>query len=96
MNELIIKRVGGALIVWSVLTYLLCVVGHLLVPSAFDSAILRSFLPGFDWTPLGVLIGLVLVVVYSIYTAAVFVSAYNLLGRQAAKGRGVEPRQSAR
>jgi formate-dependent nitrite reductase membrane component NrfD len=88
MNELSIKRVGGALIVWSVLTYLLCVVWHLFVPSTFDSVILRSFLPGFDWTPLGVLIGLVLVVVYSIYIAVVFVSAYNFLGRQATKGRG--------
>ena len=81
MNGLSMKRVGGALVIWSVLTYLVCVVWHWFIPSAFGGAILQSVLPGFDWTPLGVLIGLVLVVLYSVYTSVVFVSAYNFLGR---------------
>lgn len=96
MNDLSMKRVGWALAIWSVLTYLVCVVWHLFVSSAFDGAILQSILPGFDWTPLGVLIGLVLVIVYSVYTAVVFVAAYNYLGRLGAKGRTPGPQQAAR
>ena len=95
MNVLSMKRVGGALLAWSVLTYLVCVVWHLFVPSAFGGAVLQSFLPGFDWTPLGFVIGLVVVVIYSVYTTVVFVSAYNFLGRLGTKGRAPGPRQPA-
>jgi hypothetical protein len=39
---------------------------------------------------------LALVIVYSVYTAVVFVSAYNFIGRVGTKGRTPEPRQPAR
>lgn len=93
MNDLSIKRVGGALVALSVVTYVGCFVWHLLAPTAF-AGILPALLPGFDWTPLGFLIGLGLVIVYSVYAAVVFVSAYNFLGRLDAKGRASRgPRQ---
>ena len=85
MDNLSFIRVGGALTVLGVLTYVICVLWHALVPAAFSTAFLQSALPGFNWTVGGVLIGLLLVVIYSVYTAAVFVSVYNLLGRSRAK-----------
>ncbi len=95
MNNLSIKRVGGALVVSSVITFVGCVIWHLFVPTAF-AGILPELLPGFDWTPLGFLIGLGLVILYSIYAAAVFVSAYNFLGRLDAKARASRsPREPA-
>ena len=85
MDNLSFTRVGGALTVLGVLTYVICVVWHALVPAAFSTVFLQSALPGFDWTVGGVLIGLLLVVIYSLYAAAVYVGVYNLLGRQMAK-----------
>ena len=94
MNDLSMKRVGGALVILSVVTYVACFVWHLFVPTAFGGT-LQAMLPGFDWTPLGFLIGLALVIVYSVYTTVVFVSAYNLLGRLDTTGRARGPRQPA-
>jgi hypothetical protein len=85
--------------VLGVVTYLLCYIWHLLVPSAIVGAVLQSAFPGFSWSPVGFLIGLAEVIVYSFYTAAVFVPAYNLLGHRgplAAGGRAQAPRQPAR
>ena len=67
MNDLSMKRVGGALVILGVVTYVACFVWHLFVPTAFGGT-LQAMLPGFDWTPLGFLIGLALVIVYSVYT----------------------------
>lgn len=86
MDNLSFARVGGSLTVLGVLSYVICIGWHALVPSAFSGAFLQSALPGFDWTLGGILIGLVLVIVYSVYAAAVYVSVYNLLGRSRAKG----------
>jgi hypothetical protein len=94
MNDLSIKRVGGALVVLGVVTYVACVVFHLFAPPAFDGA-LRSMLPGFDWTPLGFLIGLGLVIIYSVYAAVVFVSTYNFFGRLNTKGHAWGRQQRA-
>ncbi|MGD9527751.1 MAG: hypothetical protein AB7V44_13280 [Pseudonocardia sp.] len=86
MENLSFTRVAGSLTVLGVLSYAICVAWHALVPSAFSGEFLQSALPGFDWTLGGVLIGLVLVIVYSLYAAAVYVSAYNLLGRSRSTG----------
>jgi len=95
VDNLSYTRVGGSLTVLGVLSYVICVVWHALVPSAFSGAFLQSALPGFDWTLGGVLIGLVLVIVYSVYAAAVYVSIYNFLGRSRANG-WARRRQAAR
>jgi hypothetical protein len=85
MDNLSFTRVGGALTVLGVITYAICVLWHALAPAAFSTAFLQSALPGFDWTVAGVLIGLLLVVLYSVYSAAVYVSIYNIRGRAMAK-----------
>lgn len=86
MDKLNFSRVAGSLTVLGVLTYLICVAWHALAPSAFSGAFLQSALPGFDWTFPGFLVGLLLVIIYSVYAAAVYVSVYNFLGRSTAKG----------
>lgn len=93
MNQLSITRVGVALTVLDVLTYLLCYVWHLLAPASLAGLALQSVFPGFSYSPAGFGIGLGWTIVYSVYTAVLFVFAYNHLGRLEAAHRTREPHQ---
>lgn len=80
MNELSIRRIGTALSALGLATYILCVLWDLVVPAAAMRSAWSPFLPGFQWSPGGVLLGIAEVVVYAYFAALVFVPAYNLLG----------------
>lgn len=64
-------------------TYILCIIGDLLFGWTMYQA-WAPFLPGFVWplTPAGFLIGLVWLVLYSLYCAALIVWPYNLFIRR--------------
>lgn len=77
-NPLNIKAAIGATIVLFIVSYLLCVGSDLL----FGWTMYQSWMPlypGFTWplTAIGFLIGLLWVVVYSVYVPMLFILPYN-------------------
>lgn len=81
MNGLSITRLAAALAVFGVITYAVCFIWHALAHTSFTDSAFTAAFPGFTWSLTGFLIGLGWTIVYSVYTAVVFVPAYNLLAR---------------
>ncbi len=80
MRPLQIKPVALALGSFLGISFVLCVVWGLLVPSSLATMIrfLESVLPGFQWISVGsFLLGLVESFLYGVYTALIFVPLYN-------------------
>jgi hypothetical protein len=73
------------LCVAGIVSYSLCIAGDLLFGWTMYQ-IWAPLLPGFTWplTPVGFLLGLLWIVFYSLYGAALIVWPYNLLVRRAA------------
>ena len=69
---------GGALSLFLVLTYLVCIAFDLIFPGYAMYEIWSGLLPGFDWlTPLGFTIGLVESFLYGWYAALIFGGLFN-------------------
>ena len=78
MKRLRFKPVAVTAVIFSVVTYILCVIFDLLFPQWAMYQLWEILLPGFTWISWGsFLIGLVDVAVYGLYVAAVFVPVYN-------------------
>lgn len=72
-----ISAFGTSLSVFFAITYLLCVVLRLVVPDVGNHLPWFQFLPGFEWTPFGILLGLIESVAYGWYVALVFGGLFN-------------------
>ena len=83
MKALSIKVVGVSLSVLFAVSYVLCVIWDLVFPGWAMYQVWQGLLPGFSWSPIGFLIGLVETVIYGFYVALVFVPFYNYLHRRA-------------
>ena len=84
MKPLRIKPLALSLGSFASITYVLCVLWGLAVPTglATMSKFLGVLLPGFEWLSLGsFLLGVVESFLYGVYAAAVFVPLYNLFSR---------------
>lgn len=80
MKRLTIRGTAVALGLFFDVTFLLCLVWALVVPSGLETMakFWEAVLPGFAWlTPLSVVLGLVELFLYGIYTAVVFVPLFN-------------------
>ncbi|MEQ1613793.1 MAG: DUF5676 family membrane protein [Hyphomicrobiaceae bacterium] len=73
-----ITAFGLSLSTFFALTYLLCVALRFLVPDVGNHIPWFQFLPGFSWTPTGILVGLVESVAYGWYVAVMFGWLFNL------------------
>lgn len=82
MKGLSIKTVGLSLGVLFVVSYVLCVLFDLVFPDWAMYQVWQKLLPGFSWSVIGFLIGLVETVIYGFYVAVIFVPVYNYLHRQ--------------
>ncbi|MFQ6058534.1 MAG: hypothetical protein ACE5MB_06630 [Anaerolineae bacterium] len=82
MKGLSIKTVGLSLSVLFVATYVLCVIWDLVFPGWAMYPVWQGLFPGFSWSVVGFLIGLVETVIYGFYAAVVFVPVYNYLHRR--------------
>lgn len=84
-----IKVVSWSLGIFAAITFVLCVIYGLIVPSRLHMApFLEMVLPAFKWlTFSGFLLGLVESFLYGAYVGLVFVPIYNALSRRwGAKG----------
>jgi hypothetical protein len=84
MRRLTIRGTGLALAILFDVTFTLCVLWGMLVPSvhARGVPILEAMLPGFTWLSLGsFVLGLVEVFLYGMYVALVFVPLFNYFER---------------
>ena len=77
MNGLRIKTVGLSLSALFASTYALCVLWDMAFPGWAMRQVWQGLFPGFNWSFVGVLIGLVEIVLYSFYAAVVFVLIHN-------------------
>jgi hypothetical protein len=80
MKRLTVRGTGQALAILLDVTFVLCVVWGLLLPTlhARGVPVLEAILPGFTWlTPGSFLLGLVEAFVYGMYIAIVFVPLFN-------------------
>jgi len=67
-----------ALASFGVITYVLCIIVDFIIPQWRMDALWEMLLPGFTWITFGsFFIGLIGVIAYGFYTAAVFVPVYN-------------------
>jgi len=82
MRGLSIKTVGLSLSALFVVTYVLCVIWDLVFPGWAMYPVWQRLFPGFSWSAIGLLVGLVETVVYGFYAAVVFVPVYNYLHRR--------------
>lgn len=94
MNGLSIKTVGLALGALFAVSYVLCVLFDLVFPGWAMYQVWQRLLPGFGWSAVGFLIGLVETVLYGFYIAVIYVPVYNYLQRRN-ETTEVEPRQRA-
>lgn len=70
-------------------TFLICLVAGLILPTAGMRMMLEAVLPGFVWLSLtSVIVGLFWAVAYAWYIAVLFVPIRNYVYRQYAKARG--------
>lgn len=84
MQPLNLKVTTCSLALFGAVTFVLCVVYGLLVPSAFHAPqFLEMILPGFKWLSLGsFILGVVESFLYGAYVGLVFAPIYNfVLGR---------------
>jgi len=82
-NTINVRALASALLITLVVTYVLCIAGDLLFGWTMYQA-WQSFLPGFTWplTAGGFLIGLLWLIGYSLYVAALIAFPYNyVVGR---------------
>lgn len=79
-----IKVVTWSLGLFSVVTFVVCVLYGLVVPESLHmSQALELLLPGFRWlTAVGFVIGLVWSFLYGVYAGLVFVPIYNTLTKR--------------
>lgn len=84
MKGLSVKTVGLSLGILLAVTYTLCVVWDLVFPGWAMYQVWQRLLPGFGWSAIGFLIGLVETVLYGFYVAVIFVPVYNFLQRREA------------
>ena len=80
MKRLTIRGTAVALGLFFDVTFLLCLVWALVVPSRLETMakFWEAVVPGFAWlTPWSVVLGLVELFLYGIYTAVVFVPLFN-------------------
>lgn len=80
MKRLTIGGTGVALGLFFDVTFLLCILWALVMPSRLGAmaAIWETILPGFTWlTPGSMVLGLVELIVYGLYIALVFVPLFN-------------------
>ena len=77
------KVVSWSLAVFSVVTYLVCVLFGVVVPESLHmSVFLEQVLPGFEWlTVWGFTIGLIEAFLYGAYAGLVFTPLYNTFHR---------------
>lgn len=81
MKGLSIKTVGLALGILFAVSYVLCVLFDLVFPGWAMYQVWQGLLPGFSWSAIGFLIGLVETVLYGFYIAVIYVPVYNYLQR---------------
>lgn len=79
MRGLRIKTVGLSLSALLLVTYTLCVLFDLLFPGWAMYQLWQRLFPGFSWSVVGFLIGLVEAALYGFYVAVIFVPVYNYL-----------------
>ncbi|MFQ5846907.1 MAG: hypothetical protein ACE5IQ_04440 [Candidatus Methylomirabilales bacterium] len=78
MRPLNVKVVASALSLFGVVTFTLCILWDLAVPSLTMVAMWKVLLPGFQGITWGsYFLGLVEVILYALYTALIFVPSYN-------------------
>ena len=77
MNRLSIKTVGLSLGIFFAISYVLCVIWDLVFPGWAMYQLWQGLLPGFSWSAVGLLIGLVETVLYGFCVAVIFVPVYN-------------------
>lgn len=76
-NAIPIFPFGMSLSVFFAITYLACVALRLVVPDVGNHLPWFQFLPGFDWSPAGILLGLAESIAYGWYVALLFGSLLN-------------------
>jgi hypothetical protein len=83
-----IKVVTWSLGIFAAISFILCVIYGLIVPSSLHMAgVLEAVLPAFKWlTFVGFCLGLVESFLYGAYVGLVFVPIYNLLERRSKRG----------
>ncbi|MFQ5798051.1 MAG: DUF5676 family membrane protein [Candidatus Binatia bacterium] len=82
MKPLRFKPIAFAVTSFGVITYVLCIIFDLIFPQWAMYELWEILLPGFVWLSWGsFFIGLIGVVIYGFYIAAVFVPIYNYFGK---------------
>jgi len=85
MRPLNFKVVASALILFGVVTFTLCILWDLTFPQFSMVAIWKVLLPGFQGITWGsYFLGLVEIILYTLYTALIFVPGYNYFQRRLA------------
>lgn len=82
MKGLSIKTVGLALGILFAVSYVLCVLFDLVFPGWAMYQVWQGLIPGFGWSVVGLLVGLVETVVYGFFIAVIYVPVYNYLQRR--------------
>jgi uncharacterized sodium:solute symporter family permease YidK len=82
MKGLSIKTLGLSLGILFSVSYILCVLFDLLLPGWAMYQVWQKLLPGFNWSVIGFIIGLVETILYGFYVAVIFVPVYNYLHRR--------------
>jgi len=78
-----IKPLGHTLSIFFAISFLLCVAWGLVMPDNLHMhEAWSAFLPGFNWSVLGVLFGLVGAYLYGWYIALVFVPLFNFFHKK--------------
>ena len=79
-----IKIVSWSLGIFTAISFVLCVIYGLIVPSSLHMAsALEAILPAFKWLTIsGFFLGLIESFLYGAYTGIVFVPLYNFLSRR--------------
>lgn len=81
-KRLPLVSLGLSMSAFFAITYGLCVALRLFVPDVGDHLPWFQFLPGFDWTPTGIFLGLIESVAYGWYVALLFGSLFNWFSSQ--------------
>lgn len=81
-HRLPIVALGLSLSAFFSITYGLCVALRVFVPDVGNHLPWFQFLPGFDWTPTGILLGLFESIAYGWYVALVYGFLFNWFSSQ--------------
>lgn len=84
MQTLNAKATTYALVVVAVAFYVICALFRPLFPTwpMYDVTMWQAIFPGFSWTTIGLLVGLIWTVVYTALAALIFTSVYNFFVRR--------------